>query len=67
MSANSPKARKFEALAEETRARARAYMAENEVPESDGVVQYLLESARHYDQRARDIQQRADRRQKART
>ena len=62
--ANSPKARKFEKLARESRERAEKYKAEHG---EDEVYKYLIRTgAEHWERRARDIQQKANRRARQR-
>lgn len=58
--ARSPKAREYERLAAETREQAATY------PEGDAVRAYLEASAAHWERRAREIQERANRRRSLR-
>jgi len=62
MTANSPRARKLEKLAQESRDSAEKYKTENGVGDDDAVVRYILDSAGYYDRRAKHTQQRADQR-----
>jgi hypothetical protein len=53
--ANSPKARMYERMAEDSRKRA-------EEVEDGAVKDYILNNARHYDRRAQEVQRKANQR-----